>query len=172
MSLTKISTVAFFSVFALFLLGYTFKQNEKKIVHGDLAFVQISYTNLYGISDSLYQALEEQIDKALASPEHVDQNELDILRYFDKRRKHNLLRKPQILLRKADGTYLEVYLPEDEYAKVRNFRLRELIQEGLKVSLTLQIETLDSALYYSDQIIELKVVDGQTYPDVQYIDRL
>jgi hypothetical protein len=170
MNFNKTNTVAFFLISAFFLLGYKFKRGEKTVVKGDLAFEKISFSSFYGASDSQYLDLSKQMDQALASPDSLDEHELYLWRYFDKLRGYGLLRKPYLILRKEDSSQLAIHLSEDEYEKVKNLQHRDLVEDSSKVTLTLEVEALDSMIYYSDKILELKVVDGQTFPDRKAVD--
>lgn len=172
MNFSKTAAVALFLISAFFLLGHNFKKGEKVIVTGDLAFEKISFRSFYGASDSQFRDLSRQMNQALASPDSLDEHELYLWRYFDKLRGLGLLRNPHLILRKEDSSQVAIHLSEDEYEKVRNFRHRDLVEDSSKVTLTLEVEALDSMIYYSDKIIELKVVDGQTFPYRKPVDWL
>ena len=172
MSHKATTTATFFMVFAFLILGNNFKKREKSVLNGDLYFPKIAFASFYGATDSMFQALTAEMDSALASDENVAAHELEAWQHFDRLRDYDLLRKPYLYLRKEDGSNLVIYLSESEYEKVKNFERLDLVKAHHKVSLILEVDLFDSLVYYSDNIIELKVVDGQTFPDREPIDWL
>ena len=69
---------------------------------------------------------------------------------------------PYINLQIETDSTLDVYLSEFEYKKIKDFKHNDLLKRNKKVELELDIVKKDIDICYTEQIINVKEVDGKT----------
>lgn len=127
-----------------------------------MTFRSISFASAYGASDEEYKSLLKQIDDSLKINKKDENENMKLLKSFNKLREHNLLRNPYIFLKLKDGSIITVYLAESEYDKIKNIRHRDLIKEGKKVVVEIELITKDENIYYSNNLIKIEKVEGKS----------
>ena len=144
------STLLFF----LTILLFSCKQSEN--LKGNLYFKLINLTSPSGLTDE--QALNiENIINSMSS----DEKNKELVDYYKKAIKHDLLKNPYLQLETEDGIK-KVYLSFKEYDKIKHFKLSELQEKSKKVVVELNANELEKDLFYSEDIISIQEVDGKT----------
>lgn len=144
------STLLFF----LTILLFSCKQSEN--LKGNLYFKLINLTSPSGLTDE--QALNiENIINSMSS----DEKNKELVDYYKKTIKHDLLKNPYLQLETEDGIK-KVYLSFKEYDKIKHFKLSELQEKSKKVVVELNANELEKDLFYSEEIILIQEVDGKT----------
>ena len=144
------STLLFF----LTILLFSCKQSEN--LKGNLYFKLINLTSPSGLTDE--QALNiENIINSMSS----DEKNKELVDYYKKAIKHDLLKNPYLQLETEDGIK-KVYLSFKEYDKIKHFKLSELQEKSKKVVVELNANELEKDLFYSEEIILIQEVDGKT----------
>lgn len=138
-------------------------QNENtNIEKADLTFRSISFASAYGASDEEYKLLLSQIDDSLSEKKNDEDENIKLLKYFNELRKYNLLRNPYIFLMLKDGSIITAYLSDKEYDKVKDIRHRDLIKEGKKAVVEIELIKKTENIYYSDNLIKIEKVEGKS----------
>jgi hypothetical protein len=78
-----------------------------------------------------------------------------------------MLYKPYIDLKIADDSFIKLYLDSMDYNRIRIFKRKELRNQGKKVVVkarTREIFEGDTPFHYCLDLIELKVIQGETLP--------
>jgi len=140
-------------------------QTKNEIINADLTFRSISFMSAYGASEEEYKDLMQEIDKALNNESNRNEEEIKLLKYFDKLRKFNLLKKPYIFLLLKDNSIITVYLSEKEYEKVKGIKHVDLFEEGKKVVVELELQRIDKDIYFSNNIIKVEKIEGRSHSD-------
>ena len=144
------STLLFF----LTILLFSCKQSEN--LKGNLYFKLINLTSPSGLTDE--QALNiENIINSMSS----DEKNKELVDYYKKAIKHDLLKNPYLQLETEDGIK-KVYLSFKEYDKIKHFKLSELQEKSKKVVVELNANEFEKDLFYSEEIILIQEVDGKT----------
>ena len=144
------STLLFF----LTILLFSCKQSEN--LKGNLYFKLINLTSPSGLTDE--QALNiENIINSMSS----DEKNKELVDYYKKAIKHDLLKNPYLQLETEDGIK-KVYLSFKEYDKIKHFKLSELQEKSKKIVVELNANELEKDLFYSEEIISIQEVDGKT----------
>ena len=144
------STLLFF----LTILLFSCKQSEN--LKGNLYFKLINLTSPSGLTDE--QALNiENIINSMSS----DEKNKELVDYYKKVIKHNLLKNPYLQLETEDGVK-KVYLNSKEYEKIKHLKLSDLQEKSKKVTIELNAKELEKDLFYSENIILIQEVDGKT----------
>ena len=144
------STLLFF----LTILLFSCKQSEN--LKGNLYFKLINLTSPSGLTDE--QALNiENIINSMSS----DEKNKELVDYYKKAIKHDLLKNPYLQLETEDGIK-KVYLSFKEYDKIKHFKLSELQEKSKKVVVELNVKKKKKDLFYSEEIILIQEVDGKT----------
>ncbi|MBD0825509.1 hypothetical protein [Aestuariibaculum marinum] len=142
------------------LLTLSCSKNETEF-KGDLYFKLIDFGSFYGADDKTIENFEKSFDSIRWS-KNAGKDELEIIRVFDILKANDLLKSPWINL-KTESDIKKVYLSESEYKKLKKFDRNKLITDNKKVELKIKVTELDSGIYYSDKISEIKLADGKTY---------
>lgn len=145
----------------IFLLILISCNDATSPIKGDLYFkaIDLSYPN--GMTEEQIVKFEKYLDTVKINPETTDA-EKKIINYLTILRKNNLLRSPSIKIKTQDSTIKKIFLSKSEYEKIKPFTLERLRKKGKKLELELNAKELDSNLYFSDEIIEFKEIDGVT----------
>ena len=138
----------------LTILLFSCKQSEN--LKGNLYFKLINLTSPSGLTDE--QALNiENIINSMSS----DEKNKELVDYYKKAIKHDLLKNPYLQLETEDGIK-KVYLSFKEYDKIKHFKLSELQEKSKKIVVELNANELEKDLFYSEEIILIQEVDGKT----------
>ena len=144
------STLLFF----LTILLFSCKQSEN--LKGNLYFKLINLTSPSGLTDE--QALNiENIINSMSS----DEKNKELVDYYKKAIKHDLLKNPYLQLETEDGVK-KVYLNSKEYEKIKHLKLSDLQEKSKKVVVELNVNEFEKDLFYSEEIILIQEVDGKT----------
>ena len=90
-----------------------------------------------------------------------DEKNKELVDYYKKAIKHDLLKNPYLQLETEDGIK-KVYLSFKEYDKIKHFKLSELQEKSKKVVVELNVNEFEKDLFYSEEIILIQEVDGKT----------
>ena len=142
------------------LLVLSCSKNNKEF-EGELYFKLIDIGNFYGADEKTIENLETSFDSIRRS-KTAGKNELEFIRIIDKLKANNLLKSPWINL-KTETEFIKIFLTESEYEKLKPFDRNTLITDHKKVRLKIEVIELDSGIYFSDRISEIKIVQGETY---------
>ncbi|MCW1146698.1 hypothetical protein [Flavobacterium lacisediminis] len=142
-------------LFLIAILLFSCKESEN--LKGDLYFKLIDLTSPSGLTDN--QALN--IEKIINSMD-TDEKNKEFIDYYKNVIKHDLLKNPYLQLETEDGIK-KVYLNSKEYNKIKHFKLSELQEKSKKVTIELNAKELEKDLFYSEEIISIKEVDGKTH---------
>lgn len=145
------------------LLGMQGKMGKSEIIKADLAFQSVSIGSAYGATDEQYDELLKEIEEVLTNDK--DSPSYDLYLYFQKLDEHGLIRNPYIFLDFGVDSIMHIYLSHEEYEKVKSYSFNNLYEEGKKVELILEIQQIDTLMYYSDNIIEVKKIAGVPQSD-------
>ena len=134
---------------------------SEKEFKGDLYFQLIDIESFYRADDEALEKFEKSVDSIRWS-KTARKDELEIIRIFDILKANDLLKSPWIYL-KTDSDIKKFYVSKQEYEKLKKFDRNKLITDNKKVELKIKATELDSGIYYSDKISEIKLIDGKTY---------
>ena len=149
-------------VLSLFLTLTFFCCKQKEITKADLSFKLISWGSFYGAEPEVIDKFEKIIDSINQNPNSKKlDDKLDD--FFLRLKEKGLLTSPYINIRIGNDSSMVVYLTESEYKKVKNFNHNDLLNRNKKIELELEIEKKDVDIFYSERIISVNEVDGQTY---------
>ena len=156
------TSIFFIMIFSLLFVSCKTKSNEK--AKAELTFKSISFMSAYGATDKELNDLNKKIDDVLLNKRNeIISEEEKLYQYFGKLRNLNLLKKPYIFLRFNKDSILPVYLSEDEFNKVKNFKQIDLFKEGKKVLIELELMKKNNTICYSNNIISIKKVNGRSH---------
>lgn len=156
------TSVFFIMIFSLFFVSCKTKSNEK--AKAELTFKSISFMSAYGATDKELNDLNKKIDDVLLNKRNeIISEEEKLYQYFGKLRNSNLIEKPYIFLRFNKDSILPVYLSENEFNKVKNFKQIDLFKEGKKILIELDLVKKNNTIYYSNNIISIKKVNGRSH---------
>lgn len=162
-----------FWLFGILLIdGFNLNQSKPFLIKGDLTFQKVSFMSLYGATDSVYQSFLNEIDNTLLLGDNSENQEYELYSHFDKLRDNGLLRSPYVFLRDGSDSTIVIYLSKIEYDKIKDYKHSDLIEDHKKVVISFEVKQLDDHIYYSDKIVDLKKVSGQTYPNLRPIKKL
>ncbi len=116
---------------------------------------------MYGADELEIQKFEDILDSLRRNPK-AKKNEIELCNYYAKLKKYNLFTSPYINLQIDKDSTLMVYLNEEEYQKVKEYNPADLNGRNKKVSLKLEIEKKEEAIYVANQIISVEETDGHT----------
>ena len=150
--------IALIIITGLLLLSCSKMEKEFK---GDLYFKLIDFESFYGTDEKIIERFEHTFDSIRYS-KIARKEDLEVIRVFDILKANNLLKSPWINL-KTESDIIKIYLSESEYEKVKKFERNKLINTNQKVELEIKVTELDSGIYYSNKISEIKIVNGKTY---------
>lgn len=136
-------------------------KNDIKIVKGDLYFKLVNFTPPSGMSDEQAYKIEKMLDSVEYS---TNSKESEILiNYFKMLKTHKLLKNPYIKLKVNKNNIKTIFLSNDEYQKLKKYSLDYLKKNKMRIEVELKIKELDSNIYYSDKIINLNEIKGDTF---------
>ena len=136
---------------------FSCNSNQEKI-KGDLFFKLVNISSPSGIS-------KEEVSKIEIILDSVEKNNIstknEIIDYFTILKKHNLLENPSLQL-KVDNDIKKIFIPKKEYEKISSYSLKDLQQQNKKVEIELEVKELEKDIFFSNEIISIKEVDGET----------
>ncbi|MBC8753948.1 hypothetical protein H2O64_04650 [Kordia sp. YSTF-M3] len=150
-------------LFTFLFIGCGKQKTEK--IKADLAFRSVTFSSFYGATDERYESLVHEVDSTLQNSSEENEN-LKLCRYFKKLQKLSLLRSPYIFLNIEKDSVITVYLSENEYKKVKEIRHVDLFKEGKKVVLELELIEKAKGIYYTENILEVKKIDGKSRSNI------
>jgi len=134
--------------------------SNTEIISGDLYFKQVDWLNYYGANDGDKQEVQELI-RALKENNSLRVTEEKIVKQHDKLEKLNLLESPYVRI-KTEKDVKVVFMTEEDFEKVREYNLQDLLETNQKVNLKLEVEEVDTDFFMCKQIIEFYKVSGVT----------
>ena len=141
-------------LFLISILFFSCKQSEH--FKGDLYFKLINLTSPSGLTNEDALHIEKMINSMSS-----DEKNKELIEYYKKAIKHDLLKNPYLQLETEDGIK-KVYLSFKEYDKIKHFKLSELQEKSKKIVVELNANELEKDLFYSEEIILIQEVDGKT----------
>lgn len=131
-----------------------------EIISGDLYFKQVDWLNYYGANDGNKQEVQELI-RALKENNSLSVTEEKIVKQHDKLEKLNLLDAPYVRIKTEKDVKL-VFMLEEDFEKVKEYKLQDLLETNQKVSLKIEVEEVSSDVFLCKKIVELQKVSGVT----------
>lgn len=154
------STIPFLIFFLLFFLCNSCNKREGEIIESELTFESISFKSAYGASQEEYNSLLKEIDQVIKKNENTEKTKL--YKYFDRLNQCDLLKNPNILLLINKDSVLTVYLAESEYNKIKDIKHSDLLKDGKKMIVKLELFRKDKDIYYSNNILSMSKVNGRS----------
>jgi hypothetical protein len=152
----KKTIILIFTIFTVFSC-----KTKREIINGDLYFQIVDFTNFYGANKEQLEKLDKEVDSIRFS-KMISENELELIEYYDKLKKHKLINYPSIRI-KSDTIVRLIYITESEYEKVKDYKWSDLGTRKKKVKMKIEVQELDENIYFSDKIIDFKEIDGKSY---------
>ena len=138
------------SLFVILFFVSCFSKSE--ICEGELFFKLVELFPKKGFSQQQLSSINKKIEKNPNSKE---------CKYFIKLKQYDLLGLPYINLKVNDSIH-QIYLSKSQYLKVGKFSLNELKDSHKKVHIKLLITRFEKKIFFSDSIVELNIIDGET----------
>ena len=146
----------------LFLFTFLlFGCNQTESIKGDLYFILVDLTAPSGLSGEQALQIEKLVASMASDFENLDEKSKTFVTYYQNVIKHNLLQNPYLQLETENGIR-KVYLNSNEYDKIKNFTLSDLKEKSKKVVIELKFKKFEDDVFYSEEIISIKEVDGKT----------
>jgi hypothetical protein len=134
--------------------------SNTEIISGDLYFKQVDWLNYYRENDSNKQEIQE-LFQAIKANSSLSITEEKMVNQYGKLEKLNLLDTPYIRI-KTEKDVKVVFMTEEDFEKVREYNLQDLLETNQKVNLKLEVEEVDTDFFMCKQIIEFYKVSGVT----------
>jgi len=135
--------------------------NDVKVVEGDLYFKLVDFGSFYSADKETINYFKKSAD-SIRSEKFPTKYDVEFLTFYDTLKKNDLLLSPWINL-KTESDIIKIYMNEKDYKVLEKFERNKLVKENKKVRLIIQVKVLDSGIYYSKKISDIKIIDGQTY---------
>jgi hypothetical protein len=135
---------------------------KTEIIKADLTFRSVSFSTLYGATDEKYESMVKELDSIVKNSEKKSDGEIVLYEHLLKVHEHDLLRLPTVFLRLNKDSVFTVYLKESEYQKLNTYKYIDLYKEDKKVEVELELNEVDKNIFYSDNVINVKKVDGKS----------
>lgn len=142
----------------IIILLLSCNSNQEKI-KGELFFKIIDFSPATGMNEDDIKKMEE-ILKTIDTIGNSKNDKL-FVNYFNTLKKHNLLQSPFIKI-KTDTIIRKIFISHQEYQKISAYTLNDLQQQNKKVEIELVVKELEKDIFFSDEIISVKEVDGET----------
>lgn len=146
---------------------FFFKEFNAQRIEADLTFKSIALSSLYGTTDEKYNSFLHKIDSTLENS-NEENEDLKLCRYFKKLQKHAILRAPYIFLNIEKDSVITVLLSEQAYEKVKDFKQVDLYKEKKKVVVQLDFIEKEKGIFYAEQILDVKKVDGRSRSNIRH----
>lgn len=144
----------------LFVFMFSCDKQENVTIKGELYFKLISYSNLSNLSDEKIKKFDKQIDSIYNLT--GSKKDEKIIKDLKKIKDLKLLKNPSASIILNDKKIITVYFSESEYKKIEKYTIDYLKKFNKKISLEIQAEKLDSDLYFSNKIVNVKELKGTT----------
>lgn len=141
------------AILSLFVICLVSCNSNEKIINGELFFKLI---NAFPSDGSAGKSIEAYLKEIENSDEPEDKK---IYMFFSKLKAHDLLFSPSFKLKTNEGVKV-IYTTKEVYDKLEKYSLNDLNRKKKKVIIDLKIVELDSAIYFSKEILNIKEVDG------------
>ena len=153
----------------LVLLMVASCQKNIKTVKADLSFRSIIFTSAYGADTKDYDKIIKKIDSSVNnynSNENSNFNTYQLNKHILKLHSLGLLKLPHAYLHFGSDSIMEVHISEKEYKKIEDFKQIDLRKENKKILIELDVEEIDSGIYFSDNIRNVIKVDGRSRSNI------
>ncbi len=149
-------------IFLIFSMALLISCNSNiETIKGDLYFKLVNVTSPKGMSEQEIEQLKKTLNK-LKNDTITDLKEKELLTYFEKLEKQQLLGLPYIVIKLSNGETKQIILSKKEYEKIKSFTLDYLQTNHKKVTLELELKPRDS-IFYSDNILSIEESKGHTF---------
>ena len=129
-------------------------------INGDLYFKRIDFVNYYDANDSEKENIKNLI-KSIRQNNSKTIEEEKLIKHFDILESLNLLESPYIRI-KTDKEVKLVFMNKENFEKVKDFKLQNLLENNKKVNLKLEVERKDSGVFLCKKIVEIQEISGKT----------
>jgi hypothetical protein len=129
-------------------------------ISGDLYFGLFRIGSYYNQPDSIIQWYETYFDTT--DFELESNNEQQLFSAYQKLKKHDLLYKPFVQLLIQEDSIIRLYLDEEDYAKIKVHKRKNLRAQNKKVIIRSQANQIDPGIYQCIDLTGIEVVNGQT----------
>src|SRR5690554_5926001 len=120
--------------------------SNTEIISGDLYFKQVDWLNYYRENDSNKQEIQE-LFQAIKANSSLSITEEKMVNQYGKLEKLNLLDAPYIRIKTEKDVKL-VFMLEEDFEKVKEYKLQDLLETNQKVSLKIEVEEVSSDVFY------------------------
>ena len=136
-------------------------KNKSQVIKGDLYYSWIKITNFYNQPDSIYEKVVANKDSFVTNLKKNDELLYNRFKVIDE---NKLYFTPYIYLKSGNSKsiYKTVFMDSSMYVAFTKFNYKDLIKNKEKVKIKLKAIQLDSTNFKAEEIIEIKVVSGQT----------
>ncbi len=141
---------------------YPDQVHEPVVIEGELVFKLITLPNLYGVPPSVASEFMQTTENEQIEDASLRSRSFAV--HFRTLEGSGLLHKPYFQLRTKDKETFTVYVSDEEYEKVREFRYADLRRSREKVTLTLRGLFVDGVVD-CDEILQVKRTAGLTIYD-------
>ena len=148
-------------ILILILLSTLWTCTQKETVKGDLVVRLMDFGSYYGIDEYQILSYDKYLDSIQDTPD-VQEYDKEFYDFISKIKKYGLIKRPYIFLRLQDHAVFRIYLSDKEYEKVKKYTYWELQRMNKKVEIEIELEKKDEYLYYSDRILKVNEVEGET----------
>ena len=150
-----------FIILSLFLILSCQKSQTLK---GDLYFKLVNVISPTGFNEAQVSKIKKTLD-TIDLNKIKDVNLKKMYQNLEQLQKHKLLQSPSIKIKVVEKDIQTVYLSKIIYQKIEKYSLDYLTINKTKLQVELKVKELEKDLYYSEEILSLKEVQGQTYFD-------
>ncbi len=142
------------TIYIIIILTFFSCNKNTEIVEGELFFKLVNPMPYKGLSEEK----KKEIEKYLLT-ESKNQDEVYI--FYKTLKENNILGNPSLDLKTKLGVK-KVFLNQISYEKIKKYSLDKLREENKKIIINLNLKKINSHIYYSDEIISLKEIEGET----------
>lgn len=128
------------------------------IYEGELYFKNVRLIPTEGFSKNEIDKIDKLISKKRID---INSNEIELYDYFYLLHKNNLLSKKNIYL-KIDSKIIQVFISDEEFLKIKKYKLKELINNHKKLKLKLKLSKISENIFYCNKIISVEEIEGIT----------
>lgn len=144
------------------ILSFACKKDHIKLIKADLTFKSVSFHSAYGATEQQIAEMNARFDSIL-NDQNPKESDYELAKYYQKLKKYNLAKLPYIFLLLENDSVIAIHVTEKEYTKVKDFRHGNLYKKKKKVVLEIELQQLDSVIYFSNNIRKVAEVDGRSY---------
>ncbi len=148
-------------ILLIFILITSVSCSQKETVKGDLFVRLLDFGSYHRLNDEQIQKYDKHLDSLQKSPGAEDHDK-EFYSFIGRLKKNGLIKNPYMFLRLPSDSVLRIYLSDSEFEKVKKYTYWELQRMDKKVEVEVEIKNIDEEIWFSDHIIEVKEVEGQT----------